>query len=128
MRNAIVLGTFTAALLVGAGLLFTVEPMVAKMLLPVLGGSPSVWTGCMLFYQAALLAGYALAHGLAGRAKVVKLNVDDNMGTSSKYNIRGIPTLLLFKDGQIKDQVTGSTSRDNITRLIEAQLQQPADA
>jgi hypothetical protein len=75
VRNAIVLGTFTAALLVGAGLLFTVEPMVAKMLLPVLGGSPSVWTGCMLFYQAALLAGYALAHGLASRAKVVQVAV-----------------------------------------------------
>ncbi len=69
-----------------------------------------------------------VAEDFAGRAKVVKLNVDDNMSTSSKYNIRGIPTLLLFKDGQIKDQVTGSTSRDNITRLIEAQLQQPADA
>ena len=58
-----------------------------------------------------------VAEDFAGRAKVVKLNVDDNMSTSSKYNIRGIPTLLLFKDGQIKDQVTGSTSRDNITRL-----------
>lgn len=69
-----------------------------------------------------------VAEDFAGRAKVVKLNVDDNMGTSSKYNIKGIPTLLLFKDGQIKDQVVGSTSRDNISRLIEAQLQQPADA
>ena len=69
-----------------------------------------------------------VAEDFAGRAKVVKLNVDDNMGTSSKYNIRGIPTLLLFKDGQIKDQVVGSTSKDNISRLIEAQLQQPADA
>ena len=69
-----------------------------------------------------------VAEDFAGRAKVVKLNVDDNMGTSSKYNIKGIPTLLIFKDGQIKDQVVGSTSRDNISRLIEAQLQQPADA
>lgn len=69
-----------------------------------------------------------VAEDFAGRAKVVKLNVDDNMGTSAKYNIRGIPTLLLFKDGQIKDQVVGSTSKDKISRLIEAQLQQPADA
>ncbi len=68
-----------------------------------------------------------VAEDFAGRAKVVKLNVDDNMSTSTKYNIRGIPTLLLFKDGQIKDQVVGSTSKDNISRLIEAQLQQPAD-
>ena len=50
------------------------------------------------------------------------------MNTSTKYNIRGIPTLLLFKDGQIKDQVVGSTSRDNLSRLIEAHLQQTADA
>ena len=69
-----------------------------------------------------------VAEDFAGRAKVVKLNVDDNMGTSAKYNIRGIPTLLLFKDGQIKDQLVGSTSKDNISRIIEAQLQQPADA
>ena len=53
-----------------------------------------------------------VAEDFSGRAKVVKLNVDDNMNTSTKYNIRGIPTLLLFKDGQIKDQVVGSTSRD----------------
>ena len=69
-----------------------------------------------------------VAEDFSGRAKVVKLNVDDNMNTSTKYNIRGIPTLLLFKDGQIKDQVVGSTSRDNLSRLIEAHLQQTADA
>jgi thioredoxin 1 len=68
-----------------------------------------------------------IAEEFSGRAKVVKLNVDDNMGTSSKYNIRGIPTLLLFKDGEIKDQVVGSASGANISRMIEAQLQQTAD-
>lgn len=57
-----------------------------------------------------------------GRAKVVKLNVDENGETSARYNIRGIPTLLLFKDGMIKDQIVGATSKDNITRMIEANL------
>lgn len=64
----------------------------------------------------------SLANDFAGRAKVVKLNVDDNADTSFKYNIKGIPTLLLFKDGVIKDQVVGATSKENIARMIEAQL------
>lgn len=45
-----------------AGLLFSVQPMVARMVLPRLGGSAAVWTTCMLFFQGALLAGYAYAH------------------------------------------------------------------
>jgi thioredoxin 1 len=44
-----------------------------------------------------------IAEKYEGRAKVVKLNVDENTLTSGKYNIKGIPTLLLFKDGVIKD-------------------------
>jgi hypothetical protein len=50
-----------------AGLLFAVQPMVAKMLLPRLGGSAAVWNTAMVFFQAVLLAGYALAHLGAGR-------------------------------------------------------------
>ena len=46
----------------GAALLFCVEPIVAKTLLPLLGGAPAVWTTCMLFFQTTLLAGYAYAH------------------------------------------------------------------
>lgn len=57
---------FASTLFVSAALLFTVEPMFAKMLLPRLGGAPSVWNACMLFFQAALLAGYALAARLSG--------------------------------------------------------------
>jgi SAM-dependent methyltransferase len=53
---------FTATALVGASLLFAVEPMVAKMLLPAYGGSPMVWNTAVLFFQGALLAGYAYAH------------------------------------------------------------------
>ena len=64
----------------------------------------------------------AVASDFTGRAKIVKLNVDDNSETSAKYNIKGIPTLLLFKDGVIKDQIVGATSKDNIARMIEAQM------
>ena len=63
-----------------------------------------------------------IAQEYSERAKVVKLNVDENTEISSKYNIRGIPTLLLFKEGKIKDQIVGATSKDNIARMIEAQL------
>ena len=46
----------------GSALLFAVQPMFAKMVLPTLGGTPATWIACMLFFQAALLAGYAYAH------------------------------------------------------------------
>jgi hypothetical protein len=53
---------FAATLFVSAALLFIVEPMFAKMVLPRLGGSPAVWNTCVVFFQAAMLAGYAYAH------------------------------------------------------------------
>jgi len=53
---------FAATLLVSAALLFLVEPMFAKMVLPRFGGTAAVWITCMVFYQAGLLAGYAYAH------------------------------------------------------------------
>ncbi|MFQ5489287.1 MAG: spermidine synthase [Phycisphaerae bacterium] len=56
------LGLFAATILVGAMLLFLVQPMVGKMVLPTLGGTPAVWNTCMLFFQGVLLAGYGYAH------------------------------------------------------------------
>ena len=53
---------FTSTLFLSSCLLFLVQPMCAKMLLPSLGGSAAVWNTCMAFFQAALLAGYAYAH------------------------------------------------------------------
>ncbi len=53
---------FAATLLVSATLLFLIQPMFAKMVLPLLGGTPSVWNTCMVFYQAVLLGGYLYAH------------------------------------------------------------------
>jgi hypothetical protein len=58
---------FTVTLFVSAALLFLMEPMFAKMTLPVLGGTSAVWTTCMLFYQAMLLAGYAYANAVTRR-------------------------------------------------------------
>ncbi len=56
-----VVPVFALALFTSAALLFWVQPLIAKMLLPLLGGVPSVWNTCMLFFQALLLAGYAYA-------------------------------------------------------------------
>jgi len=55
---------FAIAMFVNALLLFLVQPMFAKLLLPRFGGSPAVWTTCMLFFQSALLAGYAYSHSV----------------------------------------------------------------
>jgi hypothetical protein len=61
---------FTAAVFAGAGLLFTVEPLTGRLVLPLAGGTPAVWTTCLLFFQAALLAGYAYSHFIGDRLPV----------------------------------------------------------
>jgi thioredoxin 1 len=58
----------------------------------------------------------------AGKIKVVKLNVDENMNTPGKFNIRGIPTLLVFKGGQVADQVVGAVPKDQIVKVIERHI------
>lgn len=55
---------FLAAIFLSAFLLFQVQPVIARYILPWYGGSPAVWTTCLLFFQVGLLAGYAYAHGL----------------------------------------------------------------
>jgi thioredoxin 1 len=64
----------------------------------------------------------AVADEYVGRAKVGKVNVDENLSVATRYNIRSIPTLLLFKGGQIQEQVVGATSKDVISRLLEKHL------
>lgn len=53
------------------------------------------------------------------KAKVGRLNVDENPATTYKYNIKGIPTLLLFVNGKVKDQIVGAVSQEVITQMIE---------
>ena len=52
--------------------------------------------------------------------KVAKVNVDENQSLSFKYNIRAIPALLFFKNGQLRDQVTGVASKKDLLNRIEA--------
>ena len=63
-RNRLVLIVYTAAIFLSALLLFSVQPLFTKMVLPRLGGSPAVWSVAMVFFQSLLLAGYAYAHYL----------------------------------------------------------------
>ncbi len=61
-----------------------------------------------------------IAKEKAGSIKVAKVNVDDNQSLSARFNIRAIPSLLLFKDGQVRDQVTGMTSKKNLLDKLAA--------
>ena len=64
----------------------------------------------------------ALATEYVGRATVGKLNVDDNQDTASKFQIRGIPTLLIFKGGQVVESVVGLAQKDDLKKAIEKHL------
>ena len=61
----------------------------------------------------------AVADEYAGRVTVGKLNVDENPGVAGKYNIKGIPTLLLFKEGRIIESVVGLVGKDDLKKRIE---------
>lgn len=69
-RTGTLLAAYTAAVFLSAFLLFLVQPLFGKMVLPLLGGSPAVWNTCMLFFQAALLGGYLYAHITSSRLTV----------------------------------------------------------
>jgi thioredoxin 1 len=64
----------------------------------------------------------ALAAELNGRLVVAKLNVDDNPGIAGRFGIRGIPTLLLFKNGEIVESVVGMVGKDQLKRTVEPYL------
>lgn len=61
----------------------------------------------------------AAAQKLAGNAKVYKINVDDNPEVSPRFNIKGIPTLILFKDGQEANRLVGLSSKEQIEALLK---------
>ena len=63
-----------------------------------------------------------LAGTYAGRLKIVKMNVDDNPQTPSKYGVRGIPNLILFKRGQVADQIVGAVPKAHLVRAIDNAL------
>jgi thioredoxin 1 len=65
-----------------------------------------------------------VADAFQGKAKVYKMNVDNNPMTPMRYGVRGIPTLLIFKDGQVKEQyVGGDATKDKLSGLINKHLE-----
>jgi thioredoxin 1 len=64
----------------------------------------------------------SVAQKYEGKAKVVKLNVDDNSQTAARYGIKGIPTLIVFSGGSEADRMVGATSKENISRMIDRVL------
>ena len=68
----------------------------------------------------------AVAQNFQGTASVVKLNVDDNPGVSQRYGIKGIPTLILFKNGKEEERIVGGTTREAISRMIGKHVQSGA--
>jgi thioredoxin 1 len=63
-----------------------------------------------------------VATEFAGKAKVGKVDVDSNQGTAARYQVRGIPTLLVFKGGEVVDQVVGSVSKEKLAEMLQTQI------
>ena len=63
-----------------------------------------------------------IAQEYSGKLKIVKLNVDENMNSSSRFNVRSIPTLLVFKGGQVADQIVGAVPKEQIEKVLARHL------
>ncbi len=64
----------------------------------------------------------AIATEYAGKLKVVKVDVDENGGTAMRYNIRGIPTLLLFKEGRVVEQRVGAVGKSEVLKMVQKHI------
>lgn len=97
----------------------TFEAEVLQATLPVLVDYWAEWCGpCKMI--APILD--EIAKEYAGRLKVAKLNIDENQATPPKYGIRGIPTLMLFKNGNIEATKVGALSKSQLTAFIDSHI------
>ena len=63
-----------------------------------------------------------IAGELGDKVKIAKLNIDENPGAPSTYGVKGIPTMILFKDGKEVDQIVGNHPKENIKAIIEKHI------
>ena len=97
----------------------TFDQEVLRSEQPVLVDFWAVWCGpCKAI--APIVDGIATTY--AGKLKVAKVNVDENAATPGRYNVRGIPSLLFFKDGKVTDQVVGFVPQDVIEEKVKKLL------
>lgn len=95
------------------------EPEILKSNLPALVDFWAAWCGPC---RAIAPVVEELAKDYAGKVKVAKMNVDENSKTPVKYGIRAIPTLIMFKNGEVVDQITGAVSKSQIDNAIKKML------
>jgi len=96
---------------------FAAEVLNAKM--PVLVDLWATWCGPCKMIEPTI---EEIAREYNGKLKVAKLNVDDNQQLATKYGVRSIPTLLLFQNGKVKDQIIGALPKKQIVKKIESLL------
>ncbi|PYU13585.1 MAG: thioredoxin [Acidobacteria bacterium] len=63
-----------------------------------------------------------IASAYSGKLKVVKVNVDENLNAAGRFNIRGIPTLLIFKGGEVADQIVGAVPKEQIQKVVDRHI------
>ena len=97
----------------------TFADQVERAALPVLVDMWAPWCGPCRMIAPAL---DTLAVEMAGRVRIVKMNVDDNPATSSRFGVRSIPTLLVFKDGREVDRIVGVQSKPAIAARLQPVL------
>jgi thioredoxin 1 len=95
------------------------EPEVLKSDVPVLVDYWADWCGPCKAIAPVL---EEVARDYAGKLKVAKLNVDENQEVPKKYGIRGIPTLMLFKNGNIEAQKVGALSKSQLTAFLDSNI------
>jgi thioredoxin 1 len=97
----------------------TFEAEVMKSTVPVLVDFWAEWCGPC---RAMTPIVESVAQKFAGKAKIVKINVDDNQSVTQRFGIKGIPTMIVFKDGKEAERIVGATNEKAVAGIIEEQL------